>query len=186
MAETAQTPAPGTHPDAVVVNDDGSVTQHGRKAWIWVHDETSGARYDVPAAMLPRKGLRVVDGYPVNLRPQARAPKPALLLGDVAASPGRVSIAGEQPVDARVAAARVASAATSTTSEPLLPAGPVGGEQSEAGATPATEPVAGDQPAGEPTDAAGTDAGDQATAAGDAGDQAETTTTTTRKGRSAR
>jgi hypothetical protein len=176
MAETAQTPAPGTHPDAVVVNEDGSVTAHGRKAWVWVHDETSGARYDVPATMLPRKGLRVVEGYPVNLKPQARAPKSALLLGDVPLTAGRVVVAdGSEPVDAKLAAARAASAATSTTTEPTLGAGPAG--DTEAGATPATD-TAGELAGGDQAEAAGDDAGDAAAAT--------TTTKATTKGRSAR
>lgn len=89
MAETPDT-APG-HPDAVVINDDGSVTTRGGRGFVWVTDDRSGARYDVPARILPRRGLTPVPGYPVNYRAQARTTKPQRPLGETppAARPRR-------------------------------------------------------------------------------------------------
>jgi hypothetical protein len=183
MAENADT-APGTHPDAVVVNDDGTVTAHGRRAFVWVHDESTGARYDVPATMLPRTGLRPVEGYPVNRRPHARPAKPAVLLGDLPVTAGRVITTDNAPeLTGAVAAARAAAAASSVSTEPVAPAG-LDSSTSDAGATPATEPAVspagdtttetGEQPAGEPA---------EATAGGDAGDAAAAESTTTTKAR---
>lgn len=139
MAEDATNPAaPGTHPDAVVINDDGSVTTRTGRGWVWVHDETTGARCDVPPSMLPRPGLTVVPGYPVNYGPQARPPKPKLLLGDVPTTAGRATSAGE--VSADVAAARASAAALTTSTgpvgldvEPPLTEPPAGGSDKKTG-----------------------------------------------------
>lgn len=146
MAETAQTAVPGTHPDAVVINDDGTVTAHGRRAWVWVHDEGTGSRYDVPASMLPRQGLRPVEGYPVNTRPHARTPKTALLLTDIPVTAGRASTAAAaEPVSPELAAARAAAAALSAST-------------SAAGASPAIEPDVEAAGSAGDTDAAATTA----------------------------
>jgi hypothetical protein len=145
MADSAQTPAPGTHPDAVVINDDGSVTTRRGKGWVWVHDEGTGARYDVPARMLPRAGITPVPGYPVNYKPHARTPKPALALADVGGTAGRFAqaqaAAAAGDVSAEVLAARAAvSALGGTTDSPDLAAG--GGDQD---GTAAVGEPAGDQ-----------------------------------------
>lgn len=118
MADDATTPAPGTHPDAAVINDNGSVTTRKGKGFVWVHDETTGARYDVPARMLPRAGIRPVEGYPVNYQPQARAPKTALQLGDLPPTAGRASSAPAVEVGPELAAARAAEAAVTGSTEP--------------------------------------------------------------------
>jgi hypothetical protein len=126
MADNAQTPGPGTHPDAVVINDDGSVsTRPGKKAWVWVTDEGTGARYDVPASMLPRSGITPVPGYPVNYEPHARTPKPALALGDVGGTAGAFARAQAQEsageIDPKLVAARASVAALGgTTDDPDL------------------------------------------------------------------
>lgn len=121
MADNATTPAPGTHPDAVVINDNGSVTTRKGKGFVWVHDESTGARYDVPASMLPRPGLTPVVGYPVNYRPTGRTPKTALLLGDLPVSSGRASSAAAEPVSAELAAARATAASLTSSTEPPAP-----------------------------------------------------------------
>lgn len=72
---------PTTAPDAtVVVNDDGSVTAHGPRAWVWCTDESTGARMDIPASMLPKPGLTPVPGYSVNLKTRGRDAKSAVEL----------------------------------------------------------------------------------------------------------
>lgn len=82
MAETANQ-APGTHPDAVIINDDGTVTTRYQRGFVWVRDDATGNRFDVPARMLPRQGLTVVPNYPVNYDPTARPVKYRLdLAGD--------------------------------------------------------------------------------------------------------
>jgi hypothetical protein len=82
MAETANK-APGTHPDAVIINDDGSVTTRYQRGFVWVSDDKTGNRFDVPARMLPRQGLTVVPNYPVNYDPTGRPVKYRLdLAGD--------------------------------------------------------------------------------------------------------
>lgn len=118
MADDATTPAPGTHPDAVVINDNGSVTTRKGKGFVWVHDESTGARYDVPARMLPRAGIRAVEGYPVNYQPQGRAPKTALQLGDLPATAGRASSPPAVEVGPELAAARAAEASVTGSTEP--------------------------------------------------------------------
>lgn len=74
MADTNPNLEPGA---PVVIDDDGRVTAHGPKAWIWCTDESTGARIDVPAGRLPREGLTPVDGYEVNFGRFGRDPKPA-------------------------------------------------------------------------------------------------------------
>lgn len=171
MAETAQNPAPGTHPDAVVINDDGSVATRKGKGFVWVHDETTGARYDVPARMLPRHGLRVVEGYPVNYQPQARAAKPAVLLGDLSPTAGKVVVSDGTPVPAAIAAARTAVAAsTGTVAVPGSTPDIAGAEVGDVSGLAPDETEAG------------SDAGDQAGDQADAG--STTSTTTSRRARS--
>lgn len=119
MADNATTPDPGTHPDAVVINKDGSVSTRTRKAWVWVEDGVTGARCDVPATMLPRSGLTPVPGYPVNYQPQARAPKPALLLGQLPATAGRATSTPDEEESPGLAAARASAAALTTTTGPV-------------------------------------------------------------------
>ncbi len=77
---------PDTNPSrqrgaTVVVGDDGRVTEHGPKAWIWCTDTSTGARIDYPARLLPKEGIEPVPGYEVNFGRQARDPKPATDLG---------------------------------------------------------------------------------------------------------
>lgn len=74
MADTNPNLEPGA---LVVVDDDGKVTAHGPKTWIWCTDESTGARIDIPASRLPKDGLTPVDGYAVNFGRFARDPKPA-------------------------------------------------------------------------------------------------------------
>lgn len=113
MADTSKT-APGPHPDAVVVNDDGTVTEHGRKAWIWCTDTSTGSRADYPASMLPVDGLVPVSGYPANLTRFGRPAK------------SRAELVGEADLD--TAASR---AALTVSSAPLAP---VGDDENDAGA----------------------------------------------------
>lgn len=184
MADNAETTTPGAHPDAVVINENGSVNTRNGKGFVWVHDEITGARYDVPARMLPRQGLRVVEGYPVNYQRDARAAKPAVLLGDLAPTAGRVVVADASvPVDSDLAAARTALAAsTGTVAVPgLTPdvagaevgdlSGQTPGEQAEAGSDAGDQAETGDQK----------DTGDQS---GDQADAGSTTTSTTTSRRS--
>lgn len=138
MADDATTPAPGTHPDAVVINDNGSVTTRKGKGFVWVHDESTGARYDVPARMLPRAGIRPVEGYPVNYQPQGRSPKTALQLGDLAPTAGRASSPPAVEVGPELAAARAAEASVTGSTE--LPHEPPVGDQAD----PTAEAPAGD------------------------------------------
>lgn len=122
MADSAKDTTPGTHPDAVIINDNGSVTTRGGRGFVWVSDEKNGARYDVPAGMLPRAGLTPVPGYPVNYKPRARAPKPAVLLGDLTPTAGRSALRAG-PVPAEVAAARAAAASVTGTTGTVPSAG---------------------------------------------------------------
>ncbi|WP_285475230.1 hypothetical protein [Actinoplanes sp. NBRC 101535] len=72
----AGTRNPATAPGATVqVNSDGSVTAHGPRAWVWCTDESTGARADYPASMLPKAGLKPVAGYEVNFKKVGRSPK---------------------------------------------------------------------------------------------------------------
>ncbi len=87
MADDATPETTPGHPDAVVINDDGSVTTRGGRGFVWVTEDVTGARYDVPASMLPRSGLTPVPGYPVNYRPVGRTAKSRLRLSSDPAAP---------------------------------------------------------------------------------------------------
>jgi hypothetical protein len=142
MAETAETTAPGTHPDAVVINQDGSVTTKAGKGWVWCTDESTGHRLDFPAHLLPRKGVTPVPGYPVNYRPVARAPKTQVQLGDTPPTAGHPTAAAGA-VPAEVAAARAAEASVTTTTDPRLPASDAGTAQSTGATGAATSSTKG-------------------------------------------
>jgi hypothetical protein len=146
MADNATTEtAPGTHPDAAVINDDGSVTTRTGEGWVWCTDTSTGARVDIPARLLPKKGVTPVPGYPVNYTPIGRTPKPAVLLAGLTEGP-----------DFEAAQATVASLRTSVGSAPTAPelddlsavAGP------EAGTEVSTDVVAGTEPGTDETTSA--------------------------------
>lgn len=166
MADTTDS-GPGTHPDAVKINDDGTPDTGGRTGWVWVEDPATGGRMDVHtsrAAWHIARGRKVVPGYPFNPGTSARPPKPAV--GKDGGRLVRPSVAGP--------AAQFAVPAE----EPPLPAAAAPPEPAR---RPAEEPTPPADPAGEQL------AGDQDQAAGDAAaddaDQpaGDATTTTTRK-----
>ena len=67
MAESDATPTTPADDGRARVNTNGTVdVPGGRKAFVWCQDEATGHRFDVPARALPRKGVRVVEGYPLN------------------------------------------------------------------------------------------------------------------------
>lgn len=182
MAENAETTAPGTHPDAVVVNSDGSVTTKGGRGYVWCTDEGTGHRMDFPARLLPRKGVTPVPGVPVNYKAVGRSPKVRVQLGDSPPTAGHPAHGAAAEVSPELAAARAAEASVTGTTDPRPPSG---GEAVQ-------DPPAQD---GAAQDGTAPDAGDQPTAdnstptadAGGAGTTSSTTTsTTTPKGRSAR
>lgn len=66
---------PNAAPVGARVNSSGGVDTGGRKAWIWVQDETTGHRFDVRAAALPTPDVTVVVDYPINYRADSRPGK---------------------------------------------------------------------------------------------------------------
>lgn len=143
MADNATDTTPGTHPDAVVINSNGSVTTRGGKGWVWVTDEATGARVDVPASMLPRAGVAPVPGYPVHYGPVGRAPKTRLQLGDKPPTAGRAAGPAED-LSPELAAARAASGSLiqtprDATAEALDAAAGVGEDQADAAGAGDTE-----------------------------------------------
>lgn len=97
---------PNKQPGAkVVIEDDGSVTAHGRNAWIWCTDAVSGARLDYPARRLPKEGLEPVPGYEVNFTPFARDSKSS------------TNLAGEPPAATRTPRSRRGAANSEETTQ---------------------------------------------------------------------
>lgn len=96
MADSTTDTAAGTHPDAVKINQDGTVDTGGRRAWVWCKDPTTGHRFDVLASRLPRRGAEPVPGYPLNFRRVARDGKPFRDLAAETADPVKVT-AGSPP-----------------------------------------------------------------------------------------
>lgn len=85
----------------VKINEDGSVTAHGRKAWIWCSDDETGARFDLAAHLLPKQGVTPVAGYPVNTGRFAREAKSRTQLpaGGAAAAAGAALVGESGPSD---------------------------------------------------------------------------------------
>lgn len=75
MADDAQTTTTPADDGRARVTSKGTVDTGGRRAFVWVTDESTGHRYDVPARRLPVKGLRVVEGYPLNFKTFGRPAK---------------------------------------------------------------------------------------------------------------
>jgi hypothetical protein len=159
MAETANKTAPGTHPDAVIINDDGSVTTRYQRGFVWVSDDASGNRFDVPARMLPREGLTVVPGYPVNYDPTGRPPKYRLDLSGDRDEPELAETSAVARVAPEQGTVTGGAGEPETGDEGALP---VGGPEAEAAAAGGGDGSAGLEP----------------TAGGDA--QAASTTTSTK------
>jgi hypothetical protein len=75
MAESDATPTTPADDGRARVNTNGTVDTGGRRAFVWCEDEGTGHRFDLPAAALPKSGVKVVVGYPINFRKVARAAK---------------------------------------------------------------------------------------------------------------
>lgn len=79
MAESDATPTTPADDGRARVNSKGGVdVSGGRRAFVWCQDEGTGHRFDLPARALPKKGVRVVEGYPLNFTRFARTAKARL------------------------------------------------------------------------------------------------------------
>lgn len=70
--DTTPTPAPLGR---ARVQPNGTVDTGGGPAWVWAEDEGTGHRFDIRSTALPRKGVRVVPDYPLNMKRFGRPAK---------------------------------------------------------------------------------------------------------------
>jgi hypothetical protein len=74
------------------VNPDGTVDTGGRRAFVWCEDEVTRHRFDVPSRVLPKSGIKVIEGYPLNFKRAGRTGKTRLQL---VADPAETDVHGD-------------------------------------------------------------------------------------------
>lgn len=119
MAESDATSTTPADDGRAHVNENGTVDTGGRRAFVWCEDTSTGHRFDMPSRALPKKGVKVVEGYPLNFKTTARAGKTRLQL---AADPAESDVHGD--VD-----------------ETTAPESTTGGDAIQAAQAAATQPV---------------------------------------------
>lgn len=80
-------------PNLPTVRDDGTVDTGDRPGWVWVSDTQTGHRFDVRSNRLPRYGVEVVPGVPVNYGKAARSAKAFVGKGGEPATPRPAEVA---------------------------------------------------------------------------------------------
>lgn len=164
MAESDATSTTPADDGRARVESNGTVDTGGRRAFVWCQDESTGHRFDVPARALPKRGVKVVEGYPLNFKATARAAKTRKQLaadaaesdvhGDVDETPAPEPTAGGDAVQAAEAAA---AQPVEERAPEVEPSGDV--QQQEAAA------AASVLDGGEPVDASDVQAGGEVAAA---------------------
>jgi hypothetical protein len=144
------------------VNENGTVDTGGREAWVWCEDEVTGHRSDFASRALPKKGIRVVEGYPLNFKRFGRKAKTRLELGG---DPAETDVRGELPESEQPAPETRRSGDQHHHGADAAAAGPVdapapevapSGDAHHAAAVEATDDAAGvEAPAGGESEAAG-------------------------------
>lgn len=92
MAESDATSTTPADDGLARVETNGTVDTGGRRAFVWCEDEDTGHRFDLPARALPKKGVKVVVGYPLNFKKFGRTGKTRLQL---AADPAESDVHGD-------------------------------------------------------------------------------------------
>lgn len=92
MADDATPPTTPADDGRARVNPDGTVDTGGRRAFVWCEDELTGHRFDVPSRALPKSGVKVVEGYPLNFKRFGRNGKTRLQL---AVDPAETDVHGD-------------------------------------------------------------------------------------------
>jgi len=101
MAESDETTTTPADDGRARVSRNGTVDTGGRPAFVWCQDDGTGHRFDLPVRALPKKGVTVIEGYPLNFKRHARAAKTRL---ELAGDPAEVDVAGDVDAGAQVPA----------------------------------------------------------------------------------
>lgn len=143
MAESDETTTTPADDGRAYVQRNGTVDTGGRPAFVWCEDEGTGHRFDMAARALPKRGVRVVEGYPLNFKRFARRAKTRL---ELAADPAETDVHGDVDVTGQVPAEPVAggdeqhAAAVAAAAEPVEAGAPevvAQGDQQQADAAAA-------------------------------------------------
>lgn len=100
MADATPTTTPADDGRAYV-QPNGKVDTGGRPAFVWCEDTSTGHRFDLSHRALPKKGVKVIEGYPLNFKRFGRRGKTRLELpGDPAETDVTGTVdAGQTPAE---------------------------------------------------------------------------------------
>lgn len=130
MAESDETTTTPADDGRARVLPNGKVDTGGRKAFVWCQDDVTGHRFDLFHQALPKRGVTVVEGYPLNFKRFGRPGKTRLQLADDPAETGgagdqpapEISPSGDQQRAATAAAETEAGSDAATTTKNRRPA----------------------------------------------------------------